>query len=52
MSQRQELKAVYEVAEKYIEAGRTGNIELMKEVFHEDAFPYSDTLKAKFWAAL
>ena len=37
MSVRDELKAVHKVAEKYLEAGRTGNVELMKEVFHDDA---------------
>ncbi len=37
MGVREEHKAVYEVAENYLEAGRTGDIELMKKVFHDDA---------------
>ena len=32
MGVREEHKAVYQVAENYLEAGRTGDIELMKKV--------------------
>ncbi|MGH7886000.1 MAG: nuclear transport factor 2 family protein [Thermodesulfobacteriota bacterium] len=37
MDIRQDRKALIESAEKYLEAGRKGNIDLMKEVFHIDA---------------
>ncbi len=40
MEVRVENKAVYQVAENYLEAGRTGDVELMKTVFHDDATIY------------
>lgn len=37
MSVREEHKAVYKLAENYLEAGRRGDVKLMKTVFHDDA---------------
>lgn len=37
MDIREERKALVKSAEKYLEAGRKGDINLMKEVFHKDA---------------
>ncbi len=37
MNIREERKAVIKAAETYLEAGRKGDTELMKKVFHDDA---------------
>ena len=37
MDIREERKQLIKSAEQYLEAGRTGDVNLMKEVFHNDA---------------